>query len=148
MFKLIAPLTLVFLLTGCASARATATNPPTPASSPTVAMTTITGDIALLGGTNNIRPQSDPTACNGIGKSSDVAKGATLTITDPSGKVIGLAALGAGAYSGMFTCKFPITSGTVPVEPFYGLQIGTRPVQHATAAQVDGTLEWTINDMG
>jgi len=64
--------------------------------------------------------------CEGIGGYADLHPGATVTIFDSKGRVVGLAPLGTGISSAM-SCTFPFEVPEVPADSLnYTVEIGNR----------------------
>jgi hypothetical protein len=77
-------------------------------------------DPSGVGGTTN---------CRGFGGYSDITEGAQVLVTDASGKVIALGALGAGNGSGGSECDFTFTVNNVPTgDGTYGVEVTHRGV--------------------
>jgi hypothetical protein len=64
--------------------------------------------------------------CQGVGGYADLRPGATVTVYDSKGRVVGLAPLGSGISSAM-SCTFPFEVPDVPADSRnYTVEIGNR----------------------
>jgi hypothetical protein len=70
---------------------------------------------------------SGVSGCGGTGGYSDLTSGASVTVTNPSGKVIATGFLGNGDYIAV-SCGFRFRITGVPKEKFYGIEISHRGV--------------------
>jgi hypothetical protein len=110
---------------------------------------TITGDMAIFKGTDFENPNftSFGGTCDGTGGYNDLSSGASVTVTDPAGKVIATGSLGEGHPLKGLACQFKFTITDVPKEKIYGIQISHRGILNYTQAQVDDhQVHATIGD--
>ena len=104
----------------------------------------------------------EPDLCQSAGGYQDIAPGASVTVHDAAGKVIGLGTIEGRGHAGGFsdlggefgkiatTCTFAFTVSDVPQQPkFYGVQVTHRGIVTFSAAQVGaGQVALSIGDPG
>ncbi len=121
-------LTLAFVVAGCSAPAATPvpTPVPTPAASPVTH--TVTGTLTLNTSPSwtLLLPGQGPGQCLGKGGYSDIADGASVTLRDEKGTILGAASLREGMLAGA-GCNFPFTLTDVPdTATFYAVTISHR----------------------
>ncbi len=107
---------------------------------------TIRGSILLIGGPMGWTGKAgDP--CQTGGSYADIQPGATVTVSDASGKTLALGALGDGTQDGASNCKVPFTVTGVPAgEKFYGVEVTHRGRLQYTAEQLAEPLALTLGN--
>lgn len=88
----------------------------------------------------------DSTSCWGTDGYDDIRRGADVTVTDPSGKVVALGALGSGTIVGSYVeCVFSFTVANVPAGlGFYGIEVSHRGVLRYSESDVTRGLTLTV----
>lgn len=120
-------LVLVAALAGCSGA-----GKPAPSSSSPTSWT-VDGTLELhttsLGGGSLEDIMSGKVPCKGAGGYDDIAAGAQVTVTDETGKVVGVGNLAGGRYGDSGACLFTFeVDGVQPGRPFYGVEVSHRGV--------------------
>ena len=113
------------------------TPPPDPAAQPPRPPYTLRGTVTLIA-TNNLNYDVPNVGrgCSGQGGYSDLTSGKQVTVTDASGKVIGVGQLSFGRAESDVTCPFAFEVKGVPAADFYGIELQNR-----------GTLRFSAVDM-
>jgi hypothetical protein len=108
--------------------------------------TTVSGHLTLVPGDGGL--YSDPNynssgrQCEGSGGYSDISEGASVTVTDATGKVVATGSLGVGRKD-VLGCVFPFSVTGVPKSKFYGVEVSHRGI--VTFRQLDaGTAEVSL----
>lgn len=155
MRKIILAVLALTLLTACSTdakgvglavklpATVTVTASPTPSAAPLTLQ--IYGDLTLLGDNSISATGTTGEPCTELGVGySDIVAGAQVTITSPTGAVIGVGTLKAGiaiaptSGTGRINCLFDFdVSGLPAALAFYGVTISHRGTVQFTAAQIE-----------
>lgn len=102
---------------------------------------TVRGKLVLTGSSE---VYAGNTNCRGIKGYDDIRQGAQITVTDATGAVIAIGALGAGEATGK-ACEFSFTINGVPSgEGFYGIEISHRGVLRYAEGDLDGPLTLSL----
>lgn len=101
------------------------------------------GPVSMLLSTEQLQPGHE---CYGAGPNSDLKEGAEVTVTDESGKVVGLGHLGKGSLTlkGSIACTFTFSVPDVGDHSFYGVQIARRDVTRYTKVQLASPLQYEV----
>lgn len=109
-----------------------------------------------LHGTMMINPASDSefgdnfstagSTCSGSGGYDDLTQGASVTIHDPTGKVIATGALEEGHGVDGVGCLFNWRIPKAPKEKFYGVEISHRGTVNFKTAEIKGGFDTDIGD--
>lgn len=94
--------------------------------------------------------EGDP--CKGLGGYSDIRAGAQVKITDSTGRIVGLGALGSGqmvdnapTVRGAGTCRFQATVGDVPAgDNVYGAEVANRGVVNFSPEGASASVVMTL----
>lgn len=136
-------------LTGCSAAK-----PPTsPASSSRLTISGVGefGSSITIGSAKGLgNGGDDPTGveCWGVDSDAQFRAGLPISVTDESGKVIGIGKLQAGTYGdagAWWECYFPFEVSQLPRATFYGLQFGENPVIRLTPEEASSELAIDFN---
>lgn len=88
--------------------------------------------------------------CAGHNGYDDVDSGSQITVSSPSGEVVGVATLESGHLvpdnvdEEAGKCKFSFVIRDVPPHPLYQIRLGDRPATTMTAAEVKDGLDLTL----
>lgn len=83
--------------------------------------------------------------CSGSDGYDDLSGGASITVTDPTGKVVATGSIGTGQPAGDgYLCDFPFEIPDVPSARFYGIEISHRGVVTFSKAQATKDAELSI----
>jgi hypothetical protein len=98
---------------------------------------TLRGLVTLIA-TNNLNYDIPNVGrgCSGQGGYSDLTSGRQITVSDATGKVIGVGQLSYGRAESEVTCRFPFEVKGLPAADFYGIELQRR-----------GTLRYPIADL-
>jgi hypothetical protein len=113
-----------------------------PASNPTgPGAKTIKGKYTLIAA--DLLGERLSSFCAGAGGFSDIQKGKQVTVSDATGRVIGVGAFGDGWRRGPVTCEFEFTVEGVPQSDFYQIEVQRRGVLRYSLAEMQ-RLDWTV----
>jgi hypothetical protein len=107
----------------------------------TSATITLTGSMTLF----DTDLQSYGGGCSGRGGYSDIAEGASVTIYDDAGKIVGAGHLGHSSMSSSGGCTFDFSVDVPDGKPFYQVEVTHRGKVTYPAADVKaGTVELSL----
>jgi len=87
--------------------------------------------------------------CSGRGGYSDMKEGATVTVTDDSGRIIKVSELSTGVYGSSSSCVFKFKAEKVPYSEVYQIEVSHRgKVVYSRQAIIDAnyTVNMTLGD--
>lgn len=132
---LIAATSLLFAVTACGGGSPTSGH-----KSPV----NISGSLTLSSGGSIGHPRSGQ--CYGLDGYDDIREGASVTVTDSTGKTVGVGSLGTGVYDpDSYSCRFLWSVDNVGRSDFYRVEVSHRgsvtfPYKVATSGNADLTL--------
>jgi hypothetical protein len=103
---------------------------------------TITGTVAVTD--TDAHWISVGASCTGTGGYSDQAEGAQVTVTNETGRTIGLGTYDAGSVTSVGTCTFPFAVTGLPSAQVYSIEATHRGQLHYTPAQLDQE-NWNVS---
>lgn len=101
---------------------------------------TIAGSFELNEASSRI-DVGDP--CAGSGGYSDIRDGASVTVRDEDGTIIGTAALGGGILTGARVCRFLFRVPELPAAAFYAVEVSHRGEQRYSREQLEERM-WVV----
>lgn len=105
---------------------------------------TVEGTLTLTTDSDGIATVNLSTECAGRGGYADIREGAAVTVTGPSGQVLGVGHLGKGRSTSQYSCRFPFTVSVSPGQGFYGIEVARRGKVQYAEGDLAGPLALTL----